>query len=87
MFCPGCDLRVETDVAKVTEQDEAERYRQWFDDEDVRGDYGIEDVGDLVEVENGDGSTTDWEVALRVDICANCAVPIDARTYCHHWDP
>lgn len=58
-----------------------------FDDEDVRGDYGIEDVGDLVEVENGDGSTTDWEVALRVDICANCAVPIDARTYCHHWDP
>jgi len=78
MFCPGCDLRVETDVAKVTEQDEAERYRQWFDDADVRGDYGIEDAGDLVEVENGE-----WEIALRVDICGNCAVPIEARTYTH----
>lgn len=75
MFCPGCDLRVETDVAKVTEQNEAERYRQWFDDEDVRGDYGIEDVGD--EVKDG------WTVALRVDICGNCAVPIEARTYTH----
>lgn len=86
MYCPNCDLRVETDIAKKTDTEEAERYYRRFDDEDVRGDYDISEVGDLVEVENDDGSSTDWEVGLRVDICANCAVPIEARTYLHHWN-
>lgn len=84
MYCPNCDLQSETDVARVIEHDEAARYRKWFDDEDVRGDYDIEDVGDPIEVEKGDGSAAEWAVALRVDICANCAVPIDARTYCRN---
>lgn len=87
MYCPNCELRVETEWSRITEQEEAERYHRWFDDEDIRGDYTVEDVGSWEEVENHDGSATEWLVAMRVDTCANCAVPIDARTFLHSWDP
>lgn len=86
MYCPNCDLRVEAEFTKVTEQAKAQEYEHWFDSDDIRGEYDLDEVGKMVAVANGDGSTTDWQVAARIDICANCAVPIEARTYCHHWD-
>lgn len=85
MYCPNCELRVETDFAKITDQEEVKRFRN-LDSEDVRGDYSLDEVGNVVSVENDDGSETDWQIAARIDICANCAETIEGRTYLNHWD-
>lgn len=86
MYCENCEIRVESEHSKITDPDEAERYYKWFDDEDVDGDYDISEVGEKRLVDNRDGSATQWQIALRVDTCVNCAVPQQARTYLHHWD-
>jgi len=44
MYCANCDMMVETEANRVRENDEALRYKRWFDT--TKGNYDIEDVGD-----------------------------------------
>lgn len=76
MYCEHCDLAVETEWIRVMDAETAMHYRQWFDPSDIRGPYATSEVGSLV----AKGGET-FEVRMRVDLCANCAVPLDARTY------
>lgn len=67
-------MRVEDSHTIVTDHDEVQEYRDWFDA--PQGEYGFDQVGKTV-VQNNE----QWRVQLRVNICPNCAVPQRAKTY------
>lgn len=81
MYCENCDLQVETEFVIVDTKEKAMRYRKWFDDDEVEGGYDLFDVGDSTHRKVWGRGIRKHVVHLRVDICANCAVPIRARTY------
>lgn len=75
MWCDNCELAVETERDRVRDEEEARRYLKWFHEANIEGQY------DLSEIENElDVGGDEWVVGMVVDICANCAVPIRART-------
>lgn len=75
MDCTNCAAAVESDSTKTSDPMEAKQYKDRLDSEDVRGEYALDEVGS----ENEDGNT----IYVRIYICANCAVPQEARTYTH----
>lgn len=97
MHCENCGLAVETEVVRradpaeyVIELGEGPAVGHgWFHVEDVEcktaGDreHGPRDVGEVFPMDGSEdiAAAHEYRVELRVDICANCAVPIAARTY------
>jgi hypothetical protein len=75
MNCPECGPHIEASTTFTSDPEEAQRYRRWFDEGDVMGEWGIGDVGDEV-THNG----YERVVALRVETCPRCAVPRNAET-------
>lgn len=80
MYCPECDLQVETEFSIVREQEEAERRKRYLNDVEIRGPYDIDDVGQ-VELGGPKVDSRKPKVCMRVDACANCSSYLDARTF------
>ena len=78
MHCENCDAAVETEVVRDADW---EHYQGWFESDDVETreaqgvEHGVDDIGERF------GDNPEYEVFLRVDICANCAVPICSRIF------
>lgn len=77
MFCPDCEMRVETEFFT--------RKEEWTDNDDYHygdleynGDYPPQETGTTFHV---DGKA--WTVGTRVDLCMNCGYPLQVRTFLH----
>lgn len=75
MNCPECGPYIQASIEFTTDHEEAQRYTAWFDEHEVMGKWGIEDVGEEV-THNG----YERVVGLRVETCPRCAVPRNAKT-------
>lgn len=78
MYCPECDLRVETEWSRFEDPEDAERLSVHYGAFDVEGPYRLDQVGSVTDPST-DGTV--YRIGVRVDYCANCGAVVRVRTY------